>query len=884
MSSFYLCSALVRLLPLALARLAIALLSLSMTLMSGAARLDPAAAADTEEEDPETFDAPKLRIEAGMHVDEVRSVSANAEGDLILTASADKTARLWERSSGRLLRILRPPIASKMDGAMQAGALSPNGKIAAVGGWTGPAQATADRKSFCCYFFATRNGRLQRRIEGLPDAITQIAFSPDGKHVAIGCSSGGIGIWEVTTAREIGRDPDYPETCYGLTWCGNEKLATTSWDGLVRLYDKVLSRPPGVNVFPTRTKTRNGYQATDRAAMPFPLDNATSSHGLPLAWKMMGGISCSPDGKTLAIGFLDRVDMVLLSADNLAFLRQPDVGEASNGALSEVSWSADGRYLAAAGFLEHPSPANQGKNVVVRIWKDQGKTFVADLPVSSQTINHLAPLPVKAGGGWLYGTSMPSWGVANLEKSAPTQQIGRAPIADFTGLAEVLGTTADGRCVQLHMKRGDIKEALFDVKSRRLIASATEVDEKSKKSLLFERPLLEPRITGVAMTEWRRSPAPKWHGEPKPLEVGEICNCLAVSPDASCFMVGTNLRLICAEPTGDNPWRKTVSSPILAINFSGDGQVIIVAYGDGSIRWHCVSDGREILAFFMHADGKRWVLWTPEGYYDCSPGGEDLIGWHFNNGRDKAADFFAASRFRRIFYRPDVIDQVLQVGVNDSVKALQIADQVRHEQDPAFEITDPKELAKLLRDISPPVVEMDTGGDHRRVEINGSDTSLKLHYQVRQTGARPAAKIVLRFNGRLIGTEEAKSDEPADVVLPQGLAGELSAFATVEDEKGKTLRLANRPSCGSIANRGGLALDSLGCSLSRSEFPAPNPRDGPADSSSFRRQPTTRRESLTFWTGSEVFSLQSKRAALQTRRSDRHSRTVKRPSRRLKSN
>ena len=54
------------------------------------------------------------------------------------------------------------------------------------------------------------------------------------------------------------------------------------------------------------------------------------------------------------------------------------------------------------------------------------------------------------------------------------------------------------------------------------------------------------------------------------------------------------------------------------------------------------------------------MLWTPQGYYDASPGAEDLIGWQVNQGRDEAPEFYAASRFRDRFHRPDVIDRVLQ--------------------------------------------------------------------------------------------------------------------------------------------------------------------------------------------------------------------------------
>ena len=54
------------------------------------------------------------------------------------------------------------------------------------------------------------------------------------------------------------------------------------------------------------------------------------------------------------------------------------------------------------------------------------------------------------------------------------------------------------------------------------------------------------------------------------------------------------------------------------------------------------------------------MAWTPEGYYVASPGAEDLIGWHVNNGKDRAADFFSASRFRDAFYRPDIVTRVLE--------------------------------------------------------------------------------------------------------------------------------------------------------------------------------------------------------------------------------
>jgi hypothetical protein len=79
--------------------------------------------------------------------------------------------------------------------------------------------------------------------------------------------------------------------------------------------------------------------------------------------------------------------------------------------------------------------------------------------------------------------------------------------------------------------------------------------------------------------------------------------------------------------------------------------LVVVAYGDGTIRWHRLLDGKELLALFIHPDGQRWIIWTPQGYYDASLGVDELIGWHVNQGLDRAPDFYPASRFRDRFYQ-----------------------------------------------------------------------------------------------------------------------------------------------------------------------------------------------------------------------------------------
>jgi WD40 repeat protein len=101
---------------------------------------------------------PILRIEAGAHLSLVTRVSTDAQGRWIVSASEDKTARVWDATTGRLLSVLRPPVGPESVGALYAAVLSPDGKQVALGG-----NAAFDGKSHSLYLFDRSTGRLPRK-------------------------------------------------------------------------------------------------------------------------------------------------------------------------------------------------------------------------------------------------------------------------------------------------------------------------------------------------------------------------------------------------------------------------------------------------------------------------------------------------------------------------------------------------------------------------------------------------------------------------------------------------------------------------------------------------------------------------------------------------
>jgi hypothetical protein len=184
------------------------------------------------------------------------------------------------------------------------------------------------------------------------------------------------------------------------------------------------------------------------------------------------------------------------------------------------------------------------------------------------------------------------------------------------------------------------------------------------------------------------------------------------------------------------------------VNISGDGKLVVAAFGNGTIRWYRLSDGQELLAFFPHKDQKRWVLWTPEGYYAASIGGEELIGWRINRGKDQAADFFPISHFRDTYYRPDVIAKVLQIG--DEAEAVRLAN---------VELGQTKPAAGVQAQL-PPVVNLVSGSD----TIETRENTVKVRIAVRSPSGAPITRYRVFIDGReapLAKGPPPISDQPA---------------------------------------------------------------------------------------------------------------------------
>jgi len=136
-------------------------------------------------------------------------------------------------------------------------------------------------------------------------------------------------------------------------------------------------------------------------------------------------------------------------------------------------------------------------------------------------------------------------------------------------------------------------------------------------------------------------------------------------------VLGAEWSLRAIDAKGEQLWRRGTPSVTYAVNISGDGRSVLAAYYDGTIRWHRMDDGRELLALYVLADKQNWVAWTPEGFYDATVGALSVLQWHVNHGLDAAADTLSVNAIPKL-RRPDALELVLQEL--ETARALGIAD------------------------------------------------------------------------------------------------------------------------------------------------------------------------------------------------------------------
>jgi WD40 repeat protein len=549
----------------------------------------------------------RLIREFSGHAGEVPAAMFSADGKRLLTASRDKTVKLWDVQSGQIERTFEArfavtSVALALDGETF---LAGTQGLACARWRSGVCEGSTSRA--LVEWWSLASGQVLRTFDTGRE-VRSVAFSPDGKRVLAG--GGSMQIWEAASGELM------------------RKLEPLSGN-----FDAVAFSPDGTRIV-----------SGDRDAVR--MWDATTGELLRTIRRHTGGIlsvAFSPDGRRMVAGGLDKTAK-LWDATSGRLLHTFE--SKTDRILTSVAFSPDGRRLLTA--TDHGT---------VTLWNvPNGRSL---LSVNGYTVRSAAFSPdgkrVLAGGGWvtlwdattgqLLRKLLPERGCNSVAFSPDGK---RVLTGGYAGIVE-LRDTVTGELVR-SFKGAAIRWVAFSPDGARILAAS------GHSVLLWDAE------TGRLLRSFE----------------GHAANVTSVafSPDGARILSGSDDRTIRLwdaatgvslhvfgerrpdRPDGDTGWDDGGT----LVAFSRDGRRVLSGATDGLVRLWAV-DARELLATFIGAADGEWIAFTPEGFFEASPGGTNLIS------AQRGDEILAMERAYQALHRPDLVQEKLAGDPRGRVKA-----------------------------------------------------------------------------------------------------------------------------------------------------------------------------------------------------------------------
>lgn len=550
---------------------------------------------------------PMLSLDAEGHTDVVRRVLFTPDGKQVVTVSMDKTVRVWNAETGETARIFRLPVGAGDEGSLAAAALSADGQLLALS----PSMPVGRGKfGVPIYLISMRTGSLYKPLKGHEGTINGLSFSKDGKYLASASADGNAIIWDIRANKAALTLKGHPASVRHVAYSPDgKKLATVCADGSGRIFSVATGKT--------------------EASMGDP-----KSRLISLAW--------SPDGKSIATGIADASIKLWDPAGKAV-----DVVDKLRGLPMTVTFSSDSKMLLYTGTPLPGTDKVEFPACVVDIssGKEKSRCKQHDDNVFHGSFSPDGKKVVSTGGE---NNETFIWSVADGKIVHNLSGKGQTPSA--------VAWSPDGKAFAWVTTNGD-KTSTRTFKLEDLELGDREgKDFKGGVATQGEWALLRTTTGGLAVKQGEKILHALDLGNPK-----ERAYSYSWLKDGRAVVGGIG-QMYLVDPKANRVVRRFVghTSNVFAVAPSPDGKYILSGAADQTVRiWDPDKDEPLLSFFFTERD---WIVWTSEGYYTSSPGGEQLVGWVVPRGADTLPTFYPASRFRASLHEPEVIKKVLPSG------------------------------------------------------------------------------------------------------------------------------------------------------------------------------------------------------------------------------
>ncbi|SDA93195.1 caspase family protein [Mesorhizobium qingshengii] len=659
-----------------------------------------------------------LDLDTGGHSAQVTDLAFTPDGEDLVSASDDKTIRIWDWQSGVTLRTIRGYLGNGSDGKIFAVAVSPDGKTIAAGGYFGA--SLGDKPPYGdirLFDFAT--GKMKAVLKAADYATYDLAFSPDGKTLAAGGADGFVYLWRLDDKSATG-------------WTLDKKLDADSWH-----IDKLAFAAAGTRL--AVTTTDNGIRLWDVVKGE---EIALPAEAEPLRDISVMALSASQDGSLFATGDKDGLVQLWHAADGSLVRALPK----QDFLVGSLTFAKGSRLVVSCGYR----CADKHRSTV---WNtDTGEKALDysghDGTVRASAANADGSLVATAGGT---RNAIQVWDPATGERKALLQGLGE-PVTSV-GFDAANGIIAWGNAntcpdrVACPEQQGALDKKLELPTTERFFDDPQPLAESGP----FARAALADAQWSLHATTGGKDAL-----ENAVLEIangGKVVR--SIENDATNGFVHSAYTLIdngLGVITGGNDGTlleyRTATAKVSGEFTGHTGEInamvaaekaglLVTGSADQTLRlWNLKTHELIVSMFFA---GSQWIAWMPQGYYYSSDEGDKLIGWQVNQGRDHEGRFIRAGQLKKYLWSPEMVRRAI---------ILRSARQAVKEMRPGVD----NELQKLLQR-KPPEFGIRLADDQSKVRDG--------YVAVEISGAKEAGTDVAGFsilsNSRNVGDVTARS-------------------------------------------------------------------------------------------------------------------------------